>query len=214
MLPSAHAYRLKTLAVLSGTAIVRPFPAFRITFTESLVTFLGGTTAPRFIAPGTGDWSIYPSAAVYLEGTEAITLANCTFTELGGNGLMMMGYNSRNTIADSEFVWLGDSAIALVGRTNVVGGLVSGCGPGGDHPAWHPCSASLHYPLHWHILFPTRLSASPHHSRTRFITAIRDSSQPYAIHHSHTPFIAALYWLLFALRIGERRRHQWRLSSR
>ena len=48
---------------------------------------------------------------------------------------MMMGFNSHNTVADSEFAWLGDSAIALVGRTNVAGGLVSVDGTNGDFPA-------------------------------------------------------------------------------
>lgn len=56
-----------------------------ITFTQSMVTFLGGTSAPRYMAPGTGDWSIYPSAALYLEGTSHIQVANCTFEEIGGN---------------------------------------------------------------------------------------------------------------------------------
>ena len=68
-------------------------------------------------------------------GTEEITISNCNFTELGGNALMMMGFNSHNTVADTEFAWLGDSAIALVGRTNVAGGLVSADGTNGDFPA-------------------------------------------------------------------------------
>ena len=60
-----------------------------ITFTQSLPTFLGGTSANRSMAPGTGDWSIFRSGAMYLEGTEHITVANCTFTEIGGNALLM-----------------------------------------------------------------------------------------------------------------------------
>ena len=37
------------------------------------------------------------------------------FREIGGNGVFMYGYNRWNTVAQSEFVWLGDSAVALVG---------------------------------------------------------------------------------------------------
>ena len=48
-----------------------------ITFTQSLPTFLGGTTANRSMAPGTGDWSIFKSGAMYLSGTEHIEVANC-----------------------------------------------------------------------------------------------------------------------------------------
>jgi hypothetical protein len=43
------------------------------------------------MAPGTGDWSIFPSAAMYLEGTERVAVDKCTFTEIGGNALLMMG---------------------------------------------------------------------------------------------------------------------------
>ena len=66
-----------------------------ITFTKSLVTFLGGNSAPRSMAPGSGDWSIFPSAALYLEGTDHITVAGycatrpqragrCLVAQLGG----------------------------------------------------------------------------------------------------------------------------------
>jgi hypothetical protein len=100
---------------------------------RSLPTFLGGTSANRSMAPGTGDWSIFPSAAVYLEGTEHVTVANCTFDEIGGNALFMMAYNRWNTVADTEFVWLGDSAVALVGVAE--GGLASVDGTGGNFPS-------------------------------------------------------------------------------
>ena len=73
----------------SQAAPVRHIEFHGITFTQSLPTFLGGTTANRSMAPGTGDWSIFPSGAVYLEGTEHITVANCTFEEIGGNALFM-----------------------------------------------------------------------------------------------------------------------------
>jgi hypothetical protein len=43
-------------------------------FQNSRVTFLGGTTSPRFQASGSGDWSLYASGALYLSGTEKITV--------------------------------------------------------------------------------------------------------------------------------------------
>eukprot|EP01051_Picozoa_sp_SAG22_P005295 SAG22_NODE_310_length_12645_cov_20.450183_2_plen_165_part_00 len=85
------------------------------------------------MAPGTGDWSIFRSGAVYLEGTEHVVVANCSFAEIGGNALFMMAYNRWNTVADSEFVWLGDSAVALVGVAN--GGLASVDGTDGNFPS-------------------------------------------------------------------------------
>ena len=104
-----------------------------ITFTQTLPTFLGGTSANRSMAPGTGDWSIFKSGAMYLEGTEHVTVANCTFNEIGGNALFMYGYNRWNTVADTEFVWLGDSAVALVGVAK--GGLASTDGTDGNFPS-------------------------------------------------------------------------------
>ena len=104
-----------------------------ITFTQSFPTFLGGTSANRSMAPGTGDWSIFRSGAVYLEGTEHVTVSRCTFREVGGNGLFMYSYNRWNTVSESEFVWLGDSAVALVGVPK--GGLASVDGTDGNFPS-------------------------------------------------------------------------------
>eukprot|EP01048_Picozoa_sp_COSAG05_P039706 COSAG05_NODE_19907_length_286_cov_0.705882_1_plen_69_part_01 len=42
-------------------------------------------------------------------------------------------YNRWNTVADSEFVWLGDSAVALIGRAK--GGLASTDGTDGNFPS-------------------------------------------------------------------------------
>ena len=38
-----------------------------------------------------GDWSLQRSAAVFLEGTEAINISHCTFKYLGGIGFMVSG---------------------------------------------------------------------------------------------------------------------------
>ena len=39
--------------------------------------------------------------------------------QLGGNAVFMHGYNRWHNISRSEFVWLGDSAVALVGRSQL-----------------------------------------------------------------------------------------------
>ena len=105
-----------------------------MTYTQSIPTFLGGKTAKRSMAPGSGDWSIFQSAAFYMEGTQHVTIANCTFKDIGGNAVFMMGYSRWNKVLDSEFVWLGDSAVALVGRLKG-GSIVSADGTNGDFPS-------------------------------------------------------------------------------
>ena len=79
-----------------------------ITFTQSFPTFLGGISSNRSMAPGTGDWSIFKSGAVFFQGTEHVTVSQCTFREIGGNALFMYGFNRFNCVSSNEFVWLGD----------------------------------------------------------------------------------------------------------
>lgn len=83
----------------------------------------------KYYSPGVGDWSIYPSGAVYMDGAEHVVLDNCTFTQLGGNAVFMFGYNRFHNISWSEFNHLGDSAVALVGRSHLADAT------GGDFPS-------------------------------------------------------------------------------
>eukprot|EP01047_Picozoa_sp_COSAG01_P023853 COSAG01_NODE_1453_length_10258_cov_38.080126_9_plen_106_part_00 len=52
-----------------------------------------------------------------LDGTELITIEGCVFERLDGNAVMVSGYSRNATIANNEFAWIGDTAIALWGRT-------------------------------------------------------------------------------------------------
>ena len=63
--------------------------AFRgLTFSQTKTNFM-----KKYYSPGVGDWSIYPSGAVYMDGSEHVALDNCTFEQLGGNAIFMFGYN-------------------------------------------------------------------------------------------------------------------------
>ena len=69
-----------------------------------------------------GDWGLQSpqyveSGAVYLSGTLNITLDNCIWKYLDGNGVFIAGYNRNTTITNSELTQIGDSAIALWGYT-------------------------------------------------------------------------------------------------
>ena len=66
------------------------------------------------------DWCIYRGAAVVLENTENCTLADCTFSNLGGNAVFISRYNLSTTIRGCHFYDIGASAIALVGDTSAV----------------------------------------------------------------------------------------------
>ena len=116
------AERLVSL-VGSQAAPVRHIHFDGITFERSRPTFLGGPTSRRFMASGSGDWSIYPSAAVYLSGSENIVLSGCTLREIGGNAVMMRGFNRWNRVSSNEIHGCGDSAVVLLGSPR--GGMIS-----------------------------------------------------------------------------------------
>jgi hypothetical protein len=65
-----------------------------------------------------GDWALDRFGAVFLEGTEQVTVQNCYFEQLDGNGLFMSGYNRNTTVYQNEFAWIGGNAMAQWGFTN------------------------------------------------------------------------------------------------
>jgi hypothetical protein len=60
---------------------------------------------------------------MYLANTRNITITHNLFTQLGSIGVALFDYNDATTITSNEFVWLGDSAIVLVGSTNRIDGF-------------------------------------------------------------------------------------------
>jgi hypothetical protein len=105
---------LKTLIHVEGTqaAPVRGITLRDITVTHSLTTYLDA-----YHVPSAGDWSIHRGAAVFVEGAENVTVEACKFTRLGGNAIMFADYVRDAAVVDSEFVWIGDSAVATLGTT-------------------------------------------------------------------------------------------------
>jgi len=61
-----------------------------------------------------GDWAIYRGGALLLSGTENCEIENCTFTDLGGNAIMLSGYNKNDTIRNCQTDHIGASAVSLI----------------------------------------------------------------------------------------------------
>ena len=97
---------------------VTNFTISNIKFTHSTPTFIEDFEAPI----SGGDWSLRRSAAVFVEGADNFTIRNCTFDSPGGNALMLSNYVRNSVIESNEFVWVGDSAIVLIGSTNLMDG--------------------------------------------------------------------------------------------
>ena len=117
--------RLHRLITIVGT---RDAPATDVTvrglgLRDSRITFM-----EPWGVPSGGDWSLHRGAAVFLERTEGVTVAACSFVRLDGNALQLSGYNRRAAIVDNEFRWIGDTAMSAWGYTDEHDGT------GGDQP--------------------------------------------------------------------------------
>lgn len=67
-----------------------------------------------------GDWSIARLGALFFENTENCQIQDCTFTNLGGNGIFISDYNRHVDIKGCLFEKLGESAICFLGSNNAV----------------------------------------------------------------------------------------------
>ena len=64
------------------------------------------------------DWSLQRTAAVFLEGTEGVAIEHSRFKYLGGIAYQLSGYNRAASVTDSEFAYLGGSAMTGWGFTS------------------------------------------------------------------------------------------------
>jgi hypothetical protein len=66
------------------------------------------------------DWGIARAGAIFMQNAENITIQNCLFDQIGGNGIFCSGYNQKHVIYNNDFEHAGASCIALVGLTSSV----------------------------------------------------------------------------------------------
>ncbi|MEO9894153.1 chitobiase/beta-hexosaminidase C-terminal domain-containing protein [Aurantibacter sp.] len=86
-----------------------------IDFTQSAATFM-----ETYEPVARGDWAIHRGGAIYLEGAEDCIITDANFEYLGGNGVFMSSYNRNNSVSNSRFYHIGESAVALVGSPDAV----------------------------------------------------------------------------------------------
>ena len=108
---------LEMLIIIEGTpaAPASDIVFSGITFTGTQPTYL----ARPFVAPSGGDWAFGDSAAVYLNGTARVRIADCAFTALGGNALLLRGWNRDAAVERSTFERIGESAVVTAGRSSL-----------------------------------------------------------------------------------------------
>ena len=60
---------------------------------------------------------------MFIEGTRFTSLTQNTFTQLGGNAVVVSDYNEGASVMWNEFVWLGESAVVLLGSVDGIDGV-------------------------------------------------------------------------------------------
>eukprot|EP01048_Picozoa_sp_COSAG05_P010670 COSAG05_NODE_954_length_6442_cov_451.572915_8_plen_144_part_00 len=86
-------------------------------FTETRSTYL-----EQYEVPSGGDWAIHRGGSVMIQDSSEINISGCVFNQTGGNALFLSNNVTDTAITNSEFVWIGDSAIASVGKTDRIFG--------------------------------------------------------------------------------------------
>ena len=89
-----------------------------LTFAHTATTFM-----EPYEVPSPGDWSIHRGGAVFLENAQDVSIQECLFLRTGGNAVVVSGYAKRTHIANTEFAWIGDSAIVTLGRITMADGF-------------------------------------------------------------------------------------------
>jgi len=70
-----------------------------------------------WLVPSGGDWALRPAGAVHIVDAARVTVADALFVRLDANAVFIGGASRNVSVLDSEFVWLGMSAIASLGET-------------------------------------------------------------------------------------------------
>ena len=121
-------------------APVRDITVRGLRFTGARQTLLEPHGLP---SDGGGDWALARTAALVVQDAERVTVEGCTFARVDGTALLISGYTRNVTVARSEFVWVGESAVASWGFTRDYPGvkrdvpIPTGQGPDardGNHP--------------------------------------------------------------------------------
>ncbi len=67
-----------------------------------------------------GDWCIMPVGAVSVADSENITFENCSFKNIGSNGIYIGGYGKGHRITGCRFLNIGSTAIQVAGSASAV----------------------------------------------------------------------------------------------
>ena len=102
-------------------------------------------SAPTYMSdyemPSGGDWSIHRGGAIFLDGTEDIAVDDVHVDKAGGNGIFLSQHAWRTSVTNNVISYAGDSAILLVGSTELMNGTRD------TYPAYTQIQGNLCYEM-------------------------------------------------------------------
>jgi hypothetical protein len=119
--PNTATIELATLEELfkivgSASSKVKNITFNRLTFTQTHRTLFTRTYDGLL----RGDWCVVRAGAVFMQDAENITVQNCFFDQIGGNGVFMNAYNRNHRIYNNEFTYTGATCVQAVGLQSAV----------------------------------------------------------------------------------------------
>ena len=135
--PADTTYEVPNVRTLFNLSASRWNPLRDVTLRGFTLTATRYTYMDAHGIPSAGDFAVVRhSGAVFLEGTERVTIQNCNLTRLDGNGIVVSGWNRDVNISRNSISWIGDNGIVVWGYTNETAAnpLEGFDGTDGNHP--------------------------------------------------------------------------------
>ena len=90
-------------------------PVANVALAGLTLAFTEPTFLRPFTATGGGDASFSDAGALRLTGTRNCSVSGSLFVNVGGSGVVLSGWNRGSAVTDSEFRWVGESAVVSGG---------------------------------------------------------------------------------------------------
>ena len=99
-------------------------PVTDIMFTNLTFAHTASTFLKKYEVPSGGDWAIHRGGAIFVERVGGFHLRDSLFFSPGGNAVFLSNYVRNTVIQGNEFVYVGDSAIAVLGSAELIDGTL------------------------------------------------------------------------------------------
>ena len=118
-----------------------------VTLTHSYRSLFDGT-GEFYEKVSKSDWGIYRKGTVFMQNAENITIKNCNFDQIGGNGVFFSGYNRSSVVFNNVFTDVGASCVCLFGLKNSARCSSTSFSDAGGCNDWTPGPKTCEYPAY------------------------------------------------------------------